>query len=366
MAAAISNWLGSLEYRADFYARRGGRRRKDHEFDWQWFESRPSGRLIDLRQLIKRSLYRIGLSKVQPISREWLRDNADRLWNTRCMFGDELSRLLFDEHLVLKTTNHRRFYYPRTEFEDLLDVLGETPFRHDALPHEYLGLPLVSFDVRLEGQATPFKMITTASQLGLLNSYRQYLPRRNDIEFSPRLGEVVLDCGACIGEISILFAAFVGVAGQVHLFDPVPLHSQFSQLQADLNPHLAPAMHINTLAVGDRTFTATGGKADNNRIEPGAIPIDAFSTTTMDDYCADKRLGCVDFIKMDIEGAELSALNGASGLIRESKPRLAISAYHKPDDLWVLADRIKALHPGYQLSFGHHSPIQWESVIYAM
>jgi hypothetical protein len=69
---------------------------------------------------------------------------------------------------------------------------------------------------------------------------------------------------------------------------------------------------------------------------------------------------------MDIEGAEMSALEGASQVIREFKPRLAISAYHKPEDLWEIPQKLKAQNGNYRLFFGHHSPITWESVYYAV
>ena len=69
---------------------------------------------------------------------------------------------------------------------------------------------------------------------------------------------------------------------------------------------------------------------------------------------------------MDIEGAEMSAINGASGIIQEFKPRLTISAYHKPDDFWEIPIKLKELNPNYKLCFGHHSPLEWESVFYAI
>ena len=71
------------------------------------------------------------------------------------------------------------------------------------------------------------------------------------------------------------------------------------------------------------------------------------------------------FLKMDIEGAECAALHGAKNILRDLKPKLAISAYHKEADLWELPQLIKSLNPDYKLYFSHHSPISWESVVYA-
>jgi hypothetical protein len=69
---------------------------------------------------------------------------------------------------------------------------------------------------------------------------------------------------------------------------------------------------------------------------------------------------------MDIEGAELDALAGAGHCLARDRPRLAISAYHRPEHLWEIPAVILAANPGYRLHFGHHMPVKWESVYYAV
>jgi FkbM family methyltransferase len=56
-------------------------------------------------------------------------------------------------------------------------------------------------------------------------------------------------------------------------------------------------------------------------------------TIAIDDYASSIGLPHVDFIKMDIEGAELPALKGAIKTIHSHKPKLAIAIYHSLDDL---------------------------------
>ena len=74
----------------------------------------------------------------------------------------------------------------------------------------------------------------------------------------------------------------------------------------------------------------------------------------IDSYVVDKNLKKVDFIKMDIEGAELSALRGASNSITKWKPKMAICLYHKPEDLWQIPKYIKSLRDDYEFSMRHH------------
>jgi FkbM family methyltransferase len=74
----------------------------------------------------------------------------------------------------------------------------------------------------------------------------------------------------------------------------------------------------------------------------------------------------VTFIKMDIEGAEYEAIQGAKDIIREHKPKLAISMYHKQDDLIKLPQLIKSIRSDYKFYLRHHMHISQELVLYAI
>lgn len=81
-----------------------------------------------------------------------------------------------------------------------------------------------------------------------------------------------------------------------------------------------------------------------------------------DDLCKEQ----VTFIKMDIEGAEMSALRGAAELIKRCKPKLAICVYHKLEDLWEIPLYIKSLNEDYKIYLRHHTPLYLETVCYAI
>ncbi|OQY48104.1 MAG: hypothetical protein B6247_25605 [Candidatus Parabeggiatoa sp. nov. 2] len=72
------------------------------------------------------------------------------------------------------------------------------------------------------------------------------------------------------------------------------------------------------------------------------------------------------FIKMDIEGAELEALKGASETIRKYKPKLAIALYHNPQHLTEIPILIKSLCPEYEFFLRIHSFFSRELVLYAV
>jgi FkbM family methyltransferase len=71
----------------------------------------------------------------------------------------------------------------------------------------------------------------------------------------------------------------------------------------------------------------------------------------------DEIKGSVTFIKMDIEGSEIGALEGAERLIRTYKPKLAICVYHKFTDLWEIPLLVKKFVPEYKIFLRHHMPL---------
>jgi FkbM family methyltransferase len=74
----------------------------------------------------------------------------------------------------------------------------------------------------------------------------------------------------------------------------------------------------------------------------------------------------VSFIKMDIEGAELQALEGAHRVIRRDRPVLAVCGYHKPDHLWRVLVSLKTEAPDSALFLRSHCADGLDSVYYAV
>lgn len=73
------------------------------------------------------------------------------------------------------------------------------------------------------------------------------------------------------------------------------------------------------------------------------------------------------FIKMDIEGSEMKALEGAEKTIKKYLPKLYICAYHRNEDLFALPLKIKELSEKYKIYFRHSKYIPaWESNFYCV
>jgi len=72
------------------------------------------------------------------------------------------------------------------------------------------------------------------------------------------------------------------------------------------------------------------------------------------------------FIKTDVEGMDLQAVKGAKKMIQRDKPKLAISAYHLLEHLWMIPLLIHELEPSYKLYMRHHLRSMYETVCYAV
>ncbi|XOB61069.1 FkbM family methyltransferase [Campylobacterota bacterium DY0563] len=86
----------------------------------------------------------------------------------------------------------------------------------------------------------------------------------------------------------------------------------------------------------------------------------ALNTDTLDNIIKDK----VDFIKMDIEGAEQAAIEGAKQTIKKFKPILAICIYHKAEDWYKIPQMVLSIDSGYKLYLRHYMEGIYETVLY--
>lgn len=73
----------------------------------------------------------------------------------------------------------------------------------------------------------------------------------------------------------------------------------------------------------------------------------------------------VTYVKMDVEGADKETLTGMKETMRRYKPKLAVSAYHRTEDLFLIPDLILDANPDYQIFLRHHPYIPaWETNFY--
>jgi hypothetical protein len=88
-------------------------------------------------------------------------------------------------------------------------------------------------------------------------------------------------------------------------------------------------------------------------------------TLSIDDLVESKGISRVDFIKMDIEGSELKALQGALNTIKRDRPKMAICIYHRLVDFVDIPEFILSLNLGYSFYIRHYTIYDEETILYA-
>ena len=82
---------------------------------------------------------------------------------------------------------------------------------------------------------------------------------------------------------------------------------------------------------------------------------------TLDSLFANKK---ITYIKMDVEGEEKAALVGGNYVIKNNRPRLMISGYHKVEDMWEIPEIIWEIDKNYKIYVGHAPGVSMELEFY--
>jgi FkbM family methyltransferase len=168
----------------------------------------------------------------------------------------------------------------------------------------------------------------------------------------------IVDAGAYRGETLRELAAVVSM-GQAWTFEPDP--QNYLALVQNMSDWDAPITHVPA-GLSDRADVAefTVGLGEASSVTPGGaamVPMVAL------DECLHRAP--VNFMKLDVEGHELEALEGARKTLLRERPVLAIAGYHRWDDLWRIPSFIDGLNLNYRLRLGLHAHNSFDSVFYA-
>lgn len=173
----------------------------------------------------------------------------------------------------------------------------------------------------------------------------------------------LIDCGAYDGDVErdALRRGF-GLNSLV-AFEPDPIN--FARLIAwvEGNRHEIGSAVTLPLATGDSNGIlsfASGLSTSSHLSEEGEQQV---ACVRLDDVLSNHP---ANYLKLDVEGAESATLQGATALIRRCRPALAVSIYHRPNDLFELIEEIDQIAPGYQLHLRLHAFAGVDSVLYAL
>ncbi len=155
-------------------------------------------------------------------------------------------------------------------------------------------------------------------------------------------GDHVIDAGANVGNLTSYFSKLVENKGKVFAFEPDSFNLKVLQKNLELNSALGNVLFFDFLLWNnDRKveFYEAGNVASSAHWIPDKEKLVYKQAITIDSWVEKYNISKIDFIKMDIEGAEIEALEGCIETIKKYQPNFAIASYHivneKPTYLFV-------------------------------
>ena len=172
--------------------------------------------------------------------------------------------------------------------------------------------------------------------------------------------EIFIDGGGYDGMSTVNFCKWAAGSWEVKIFEPE------KKLQEKCQSNVVNIDHVEIIPNGlwnKKEILPFVYEGSASRIVDNANGSGKISVISLDEYLQNKP---VTFIKMDIEGSELNAIKGAEKTICKYKPKLAISIYHKPEDLIELPKLLLSFNNNYKFWLRHYSLSWFDTVLYAV
>lgn len=190
--------------------------------------------------------------------------------------------------------------------------------------------------------------------------YPQY--RHNKVYFRRPLK--MIDGGACRGEVFDEFSDYMQAENEYLLLEPALENVSYIENKRQIYPAKTTVLPLGLWSSKKSLYFSSpeqSGAHYNCAISvAGDIEIKVIG---LDELCAEFNF-VPNFIKMDIEGAEVEALKSSVKTIKKHSPKLAICLYHDLDDLWNIPAFLHGQNNQYKMYIGHHQSGWFETVLY--
>lgn len=216
-------------------------------------------------------------------------------------------------------------------------------------------------DLREQARRLPEAKLKSAIDVDLIENFLlggYSLPGICEVE----PGDTVLDLGVFNGNSTVDLARRAGDTGRIFGFEPNDYISGVAR------------ENLNTMGIKAEIITSAVGKEEGelrfqrggaaSRVAPNGdevVPVD-----TIDNFASKRQLGKINFLKFDIEGHEVQALQGAETTIRKGKPKIAVCIYHRAHDLIKIPALISEYHRGYKFYVRHRARHDGEIILFCV
>jgi FkbM family methyltransferase len=170
-----------------------------------------------------------------------------------------------------------------------------------------------------------------------------------------KANEIFIDVGGFNGFTTLEFIKRCPQYSSVHIFEPDKKNYELC-VSATCK---FPEIYCHPLGLGSKKEMlyfkmndSSSRISDNGDVMINVVRLDSFSQIAP------------TFIKMDIEGAEYSAILGAEKIILKSHPRLAIAVYHNSGDFWRIPELVLGIRNDYEILIRHYSESIYETIMF--
>lgn len=182
------------------------------------------------------------------------------------------------------------------------------------------------------------------------------------------LNEIFVDLGAYVGDTIERFIWEHAAFRHIYAFEPgeKPYNAMKTRVKRLCEEWCIESEKISLVKAGVSNENYKMSMVSNSVLVGNTLSKDIDGEEIVDVYSLDSYLNGreVTFIKADVEGMEMQVLEGARETILKYKPKLAMSAYHYPCDLYRIAKYIKQLNPNYKFKLRLHMAELSEYVLY--
>jgi FkbM family methyltransferase len=154
--------------------------------------------------------------------------------------------------------------------------------------------------------------------------------------FTPKKGDIIFDIGAYNGNFSIILSRLVGKEGMVYAFEPqkemyVYINNRIKKYSIKNIVPINRGVFSHKTRIAVQKETPNEGFSIENRDTEGEENSEIIDLIDIDSFVKENWIKNINFLKMDIEGAEIEALEGARESLKIFSPQLVVASYHLRD-----------------------------------
>ncbi|MBK5446723.1 MULTISPECIES: FkbM family methyltransferase [unclassified Peribacillus] len=283
---------------------------------------------------------------------------------------DQASRNLLMTVLAFRLLGNKKVKLPlnTNDYWSQRQSLQNLIHANETIKTKYHGWNLSLFDLRTVGYDLQLFCISIGLSATFMD--RQYEYDKIAPAIKARKADIVIDAGGCFGDTALYFAHEVGENGHVYTIEFIPSNLEIMTKNLGLNENLKQRITIVERPLwnvsNEKLYYMDQGAASSVSFTKTDDFNEETLTISIDDLVKERNIPKIDFIKMDIESAEMNALKGATQTIQTFRPKLAIAIYHQVNDFANVVNFIAELDLEYKFYLGHYTIYAQETILFAV